>query len=96
MVVANKTIIKKMMSELQEALANESNPSKVSDHISNVRLLCDVMLEDKSDEQGNTSETITDSEMKAMIGDTKPQPTSFRHSVIDDDEDANGDSIFDF
>ncbi|MFC3038636.1 YwdI family protein [Virgibacillus xinjiangensis] len=41
---------------------------------------------------------FTEEEIKAMIGDTDANRNSgkTRKTVVDDDDDANGDSIFDF
>ncbi|GAA0605665.1 YwdI family protein [Virgibacillus siamensis] len=92
MAVANETIIKKMINELNKARDAEDHVMK--NHIANVQLLCDLLLEGDNTQADKTN--ITKEEMKAMIGEnsnSKVEPV--QHSTIKHD-DANGDSLFDF
>ncbi|AIF45612.1 YwdI family protein [Virgibacillus sp. SK37] len=97
MAVANETIITKMKEELSRAEKWADNPEKMSKSISNIRLLCDLLLE-----SGETSKSvqldrneISPEEMKAMIGKANAGKPSVNKSAIDHEE-ANGDSLFDF
>ncbi|GAB3048163.1 YwdI family protein [Virgibacillus ainsalahensis] len=103
MAVTNETIINKMIKELNDAKKVQYNQDKMVKHIANIRLLCDLFLEEEpaagqvdSVESNHTSE-FSPEEVKAMLGkevsETKPSRT--QKSTIDHD-DANGDSIFDF
>ncbi|WP_174614980.1 YwdI family protein [Virgibacillus ihumii] len=92
MAVANETIIKKMINELNKA--RDADEKSVKNHIANVQLLCDLMLEGDKPQTEKTS--ITNAEMKAMIGENGNQKVEpVQRSTINDD-DANGDSLFDF
>ncbi|MEC5424419.1 YwdI family protein [Virgibacillus sp. C22-A2] len=94
MAVANSTIIEKMINELKEA-KEKSDQQKVVNHIANVRLLCDLFLEEDSAVKKEPELNITKEEMKAMIGEQKSVTKTHSGSSIMQD-DANGDSIFDF
>ncbi|MFD1036906.1 YwdI family protein [Virgibacillus byunsanensis] len=93
MAVANKTIIQKMITELQQALEKDENHTSITNHISNVRLLCDLMVGENSS-QLNKSDHITNEEMKAMIKGSQGDKAAYKRTL--DDDSANGDSIFDF
>jgi|SRR5690625_366566 len=102
MAVQNKTIIKKMKDELQHAEIEVENVHVMKRHIAKIQLLCDLLLDDdtKQEQQPNTG-TMTEQEMKAMLGaKTKMKQANNEkmiRSIQTSDEDAsNGDSIFDF
>ena len=95
MAVENNTIIKKMMDELNLAKENQHNHDIMVRHISNVKVLCDLFIEEDSAPiavtKDKVSDEISDEELKAMIGNQG----QLKKTVIDDEED-NGGSIFDF
>lgn len=93
MAVANEKIIRKMINELQQALEVEANPQAMVQHVSSVRLLCELIMDDDTAEKDNTE--ISADEMKAMIGESQIKEKVIRSTDISDD-DANGASIFDF
>jgi len=95
MAVANETIINKMITELNQAKENELSPEKMVKHIANVRLLCDLFLEEDSVKPD--AKAASQAELKAMIGEEgmNKQLHHKEKSSIDHD-DANGDSLFDF
>jgi Family of unknown function (DUF5327) len=101
MAVANETILIKMMHELQQAKDNQHHQDTMLKHIENIRLLCDLFLEEgKSGAVLNSPKRneISAVELKAMLGEdqsTVSQKT-FKKSIELDDEDGNGKSIFDF
>ncbi|MBP1969817.1 hypothetical protein J2Z83_001925 [Virgibacillus natechei] len=103
MAVGNDKVIQKMISELNQAKEQNHKQDKWLKHIENVRLLCDLLLEDDASESTNEAKSPTESisteEMKAMIGkqesEVKSNPDKFKKSTIDHDI-ANGNSIFDF
>lgn len=97
MAVANETILRKMMQELQQANENQHNQAQMLKHIEKIKLLCDLFLtEDKVQPTKAQTSEISAAELKAMMGENKTtnQPT-FKKSIELDDE-GNGDSIFDF
>ncbi|PAV31416.1 hypothetical protein CIL05_01815 [Virgibacillus profundi] len=93
MAVTNDTIIQKMINELNQAKANSTDQVKMIKHIENVRLLCDLFVDDSTVDANE----ISPEEMKAMIGaQTNPvKQDKDKKSIINHDE-ANGDSLFDF
>ncbi|MFC2948956.1 YwdI family protein [Virgibacillus sediminis] len=105
MAIANETIIQKMMKELQEAKAEQHKPEKLTMHMEKIRLLCDLFLEGDSTPEDKKAPTVqkadefSEEEIKAMLGNEAAASRNTgkaRRSVIDEDDDANGDSIFDF
>lgn len=101
MAVANETIIQKMMQELTKAKDVSNNQERLLTHIEHVRLLCDLLLEEKNEGYDNamtkTNRTkITADEMKAMMGTTKKVVTPPSERTNINHGEANGDSIFDF
>lgn len=96
MAVANDTIIRKMIDELNQAKTNQNNHAKMVKHIASVRLLCDLFL-DEEPSAGEDLNDITPEEMKAMIGGkgNTEKKGSFQKRPLEDDN-ANGDSLFDF
>ncbi|WP_068673881.1 YwdI family protein [Oceanobacillus sp. Castelsardo] len=103
MAIENETILNKMLKEINDAKKNHNNQGKLIKHISNVKLLCDLFLEEDSEKVITTEERrdeFTEVELKAMIGkqDTiqKVQQQQLKQLETIDHEKANGDSIFDF
>ena len=95
MAVANEKIIQKMINELQQALLVGANPQAMERHVSSVKLLCELIMEDDTTEKNNTE--ISADEMKAMIGESQAKEKEIQSKGInDDDDDVNGTSIFDF
>lgn len=99
MAVANRTIIKKMIDELEKAKAYKGNQKKMKQHIAHVRLLCDLILEDEGNNESSVDSTsISKQEAKAMLGDqyhVQNKEKKHKKSAINY-EDENVDSIFDF
>ncbi|RLL42843.1 hypothetical protein D8M04_14945 [Oceanobacillus piezotolerans] len=98
MAVSNNTIINKMIAELQKARELEHQEEKVIKHIENVRLLCDLFLEEDTVTRESSTE-ITQTELKAMLGEkgtSQTQSNTFKRSYDPQADDANGSSIFDF
>lgn len=96
MAVATDTIINKMKRELAEAKQKSADQTAMKKHITNIQLLCELLMEEQPDSGLDAGHDITSEEMKAMMGE-KPslQSTKTERTTIDHDE-ANGDSIFDF
>lgn len=94
MAVANDTIIQKMMKELTQAQNKAADNNEMKNHIANVQLLCELLLEEKPTSIDND---ISKEEMMAMIGDNdaSQKKKAVRQDLLDED-DANGKSIFDF
>jgi hypothetical protein len=97
--VANNTILQKMMHELEQA-KRKQDQAEMLKHIENIRLLCDLFLPEEKSSVTTTVESseVSAEELKTMLGKTpsqKPQST-FRKSIELDEDDGNGDSLFDF
>ncbi|WP_404455839.1 YwdI family protein [Oceanobacillus kapialis] len=105
MAVTNETILQKMMKELEQAKANKYEDNVVQKHVQNVRLLCDLFLDDAEEPLVESSpkvaqvEDFSVAEMKAMMGqdpqETRENKTRKQQNTLEE-EDGNGDSIFDF
>ncbi|MFD1852233.1 YwdI family protein [Oceanobacillus bengalensis] len=98
MAIANEKIIKKMIHELYQAKESEQSYTKMVRHISNVKLLCELFLEEDQT-QVTDSDTISDEEIKAMLGASVGTASSNQDKIkrtYQPEEDANGSSIFDF
>ncbi|WP_188207650.1 YwdI family protein [Alkalibacillus aidingensis] len=103
MSVSHQAIIAKMKEELQ-ALDASSNEAEVKAKVYAIRSLADLILatEEKQSDQNlnkqvaNTPPTtdITDVEAR-MMGIKVPKKPSTEPNILEED-DANGDSIFDF
>jgi len=97
MAVSNGTIIEKMMEELQQAKQQSTNQVAMKQHLSHVRLLCDLILQE--DTPAMNKNEISGAEMKAMLGTAQPnqikEQQQFGKQTINHEE-ANGSSIFDF
>lgn len=106
MTVSYQTILKKMATEIQKAQLKKENQEAVQQHVTHIKLLCDLIIEDASSSKPQTTtDAITDEEMKMMVGDAhkqsrKTERTSTVQSTQiydpDESESLKGDSIFDF
>jgi hypothetical protein len=98
----NQTILNRMMKELTLAKEKEADQEAFLQHISHIRLLCDLFLDSEDSPSQNTGKreepTFSQQELEAMLGNkkvshmdeqAKPQGTY-------DHDGANGKSIFDF
>jgi len=105
MAVSNEIIINKMIHELEEAKSKAHQEDQVKKHMENIHLLSELFLSGSPDSNvvsqkqvsiEDTEEQISEAEMRAMLG---KQPAGKgqvpeKNKLIE--EDANGDSIFDF
>lgn len=93
MSVSYETIIQKMQVELQAAAKQKDNAEKVKKHVNHVRLLCDLILTRSENKQAHQS--ITEAEMKAMLGSKQVEEQKDKQTQPAFEETIN-DSIFDF
>ncbi|GIO24363.1 YwdI family protein [Oceanobacillus sp. J11TS1] len=107
MAVSNEIIIDKMIHELQEAKRKAHHQDQVKKHMENVRLLSELFISAEPDSATmaagktrvnieDTEEHISETEMKAMLGKESSIKVVNPQKNKLNDEDANGDSIFDF
>ncbi|GGB35031.1 hypothetical protein GCM10011409_10630 [Lentibacillus populi] len=97
MSVTNSTVIRKIIKEAEQAKEKQTDDKQMLKHIANVKLLCELLLEEEGPLQANSNE-ITADEIRTMMGTTNHQLVEQQqpnHSKNDHD-DANGESIFDF
>ncbi|SDM51568.1 YwdI family protein [Sediminibacillus halophilus] len=98
MAISDQTVLTKMMSELQEALAKKDQTAAIREHVRTVRLLCDLMLEEDS----AAAAAGPEQELVKMMGDMHAGSQTGQSKVKSagkqtiDHEEANGNSIFDF
>lgn len=99
MAITHQTVLKKMSSEIQEAMLQHGNEHKVREHVRSVKLLADLLLEEDpgSESSSSSAQEPTVEEVRKMMGaDKQPsQPKNQQEKKIDHD-DANGSSIFEF
>ncbi|MFS0750251.1 YwdI family protein [Oceanobacillus sp. 1P07AA] len=109
MSVSNETIINKMIAELEAAKREANNYSQLKKRMEHVRVLSELFDETHTPNKGSKVSSITtpkivqdsdseshfsEAEIKAMLGDTsKSNGVKTKKSF---DDDANGDSLFDF
>ncbi|CDQ18772.1 hypothetical protein SAMN05192559_101588 [Halobacillus karajensis] len=99
MAITNQTVLKKMSSEIQEAMLKHGNEQKVREHIRSVKLLADLLLEEESGTETIPSKVQepTVEEVRKMMGADNPKPEKKKNQETKiDHDDANGSSIFDF
>ncbi|GGF21420.1 hypothetical protein GCM10010954_20310 [Halobacillus andaensis] len=104
MAISNQTILKKMSSEIQEAMLNHGEDSRVREHVRAVKLLADLVLDEGSASSSSSFASQTSSvqeptveEIRKMMGSDQPvQKPSSTDKPSEDHDDANGKSIFDF
>lgn len=93
----DQTIINKMTKELSLAKENQNNRQAFLTNINNIKLLCELFLEEEGEPAAKTvSETsFSEQEIKAMLGNQKSTALEKKPALVEHDG-ANGDSIFDF
>ncbi|WP_173918514.1 YwdI family protein [Halobacillus sp. Marseille-Q1614] len=105
MAISNQTILKKMSSEIQEAMLNHGDDHKFREHVRAVRLLADLVLEQETSPSGPSASTLKESsvqeptveEIRRMMGSDAPvQKPSAQEEKPKGHDGANGSSIFDF
>jgi hypothetical protein len=95
-----RNILLKIGEELEKAKMSQSREA-IQSRLLVIRSLCDVVLEERKEETDFTDiqETVpqhsfTDLELEKMMGIKKPQQKMVSNYLKEDD--ANGESIFDF
>lgn len=99
MAITNRTVLKKMSNEIQEAMLQHGNEQKVREHVRSVRLLADLLLdqeESPAPQPTPSTQEPTVEEIRQMMGNDKPSETKSTTEKPLDHDDANGSSIFDF
>ncbi|UFT99001.1 YwdI family protein [Radiobacillus kanasensis] len=90
MTIQDESVLQKMEAEIQKALQHKNQSGKVREHVRAVRLLADLLLDDQEDQ------AATQPSIPAMPTQTEPKGIQPLNTERLKDEDANGDSIFDF
>ncbi len=93
MAVDNNKILAKMIHEAYQAKEQQHNEEKMLHHIANIKLLCELFLEEEAKEEPVKQE-ITEEERKMMLGEGRGKDPLSSKPL--DEDDANGLSIFDF
>ncbi|WP_082232606.1 YwdI family protein [Halobacillus massiliensis] len=103
MAISNQSILKKMSSEIQEAMLNHEDDHKLREHVRAVRLLADLVLDQetssslsgRSQQQGSVQEPTAE-EIRRMMGSDAPVRKASEDNKEAGHDEANGSSIFDF
>ncbi|MEI3600672.1 YwdI family protein [Oceanobacillus sp. SE10311] len=102
MSMENRTVLTKMMKELNTAIAKEQDGQDFLQHINNIKLLSELFLEEAGEpvrevQASQSQNTFSEQEIKAMLGEKKSTVIENQNAPATIDHDgANGDSIFDF
>ncbi|CAM4074801.1 hypothetical protein BAMA_01740 [Bacillus manliponensis] len=96
MQISSNKILNKMASEISKAQGSESHKQK--EHLLVVRALCDLLLEEQSE---GTTHVQPPVQSHIISQNTPVQPISNMASIQGEpvyvkEEDANGNSLFDF
>lgn len=90
MAVANGTIIEKMMIELKKALEKQDHHVDMVKHISNVQLLCDLILEEneltnkkRKKQVGHDQNKSEHREQKTLTDSTTNPNKKMKSSILD-------------
>ncbi|WP_117168377.1 YwdI family protein [Paraliobacillus sediminis] len=101
--ITNKKVLQKMQQEIQLALTKHDQVAEVKEHARAIRLLSDLVLDTEEivDKPAQTHDAQEELELRKMIGEQPVQPKPNSGSVSTQskplvEEDANGDSLFDF
>src|SRR5699024_6330936 len=98
MAVSNGAIREKMTEELHQTKQQSTHQEAMKKHLSHVRLLCDLILQEE-DTPATIKSEISEAEMKAMLGTAQPNQIKEQQQLSKqtvNHEGANGNSIFDF
>ena len=107
MSVSYATILEKMVAELKQAQINQADQEAVQQHVAQVKLLCDLILNEKASAERPSEKPsesrVTEKEMQVMVGKQKEEivkdpfaKEAGKGQRISASEDLEGDSIFDF
>ncbi|WP_079710553.1 YwdI family protein [Paraliobacillus ryukyuensis] len=102
--ISNEQVLQKILQEAQAAIGKSHEMSEVKSHANAIRLLCDLLLDTKDEniKATNTNFSVpkqdspNELELRKMMGDLPNTSNTTLPAKKLDDEDANGDSIFDF
>ncbi|MBO9130133.1 YwdI family protein [Bacillus sp. 165] len=89
-------VLNKMSHEIKAAAVQKHNEQKMREHLTAIRALCELLLE----ESPAASTAISEREMAMMTGEWKnPKAGNVSGTAsvrYQEEEDANGSSLFDF
>ncbi|MEH7234631.1 YwdI family protein [Bacillus sp. JJ1562] len=88
-------ILDKMQQELQSA-KSEASEQKVRERLMAIRTLCDLVLDESPVETRRVEAVQVPPIQKVVQPIPTIQPTTIQNIVKLEEEDANGDSLFDF
>lgn len=92
--VSKQTILHKIKKELDQAVKHETNDQKVQKHLSHIKLLCELMIEENEQDTMPDKHAVYSNQEKVFIKNDHLLKED-KHSTVDHDG-ANGPSIFDF
>ncbi|MFB1049685.1 YwdI family protein [Paraliobacillus sp. JSM ZJ581] len=98
--IRNEQVLHKMLQEVKSALEKSNHSTEVKAHVRSIRLLCDLLLETEEEVSTTAPTSVQQSsvadelELRKMMGDLNSQTVNQSKRLKE--EEANGDSIFDF
>src|SRR5690625_1794971 len=96
MAIATDVIIQKMQEKLHLAKAEQANQNQLAKHIEAVHLLCELILDEESEQRVDHGKDITKQEMKAMIEGNQPKRTVTAKQEAQAPPTVDTGSLFDF
>ncbi|MFD1416427.1 YwdI family protein [Oceanobacillus jeddahense] len=105
MAISNEIIINKMIRELEEAKRIAHQQDQVKKHMENIHLLSELFISASPESNivnqmqvniEDTEEQISEAEMKAMLGKQSSGKVVTPEKNKLNENDANGESLFDF
>lgn len=96
MAISDRTIITRMQRELQTLQDKTPSRTELQQHIGNVQLMCELLLENPVEESGAEQpqqQSVSDKDMLQMLGQT-PEMTEEEYNVmIKGKGTSNGDNV---
>ncbi|WP_042354416.1 YwdI family protein [Bacillus rubiinfantis] len=91
--ISLQTCLKKIEEELQQAKAMPK-PDLLRERIYSIKILCELILDGQQAAQVGEESKISASALQPSV--YKPPATSLQPQKLEVDDEANGDSLFDF
>lgn len=84
-------MIKKLRKSQGELDAGRLDKDGMKSTLISIKVYCDLLLEELDEKQ-----SVSDRDVLDMLQKQTAKPAKTKETPLDDDEEANGDSIFDF
>ncbi|MDZ5471752.1 YwdI family protein [Bacillus sp. 31A1R] len=95
MSISIERLLKKMEEEIREAKASRSD-SRIRERIHAIKTLCELALDQEGAEKPKTSRGFNSFPSQAQVPSQSPIIVNQPTKKVEMDNEANGDSLFDF